>query len=183
MESWILCKCTNHILRHTIITAVSHIPLPFSCTKAFDASVQSGEGASIDVGYGPFHLASNLWGVALAPAPDHLVGTPSPGLCDHTSVSFTAVVLSNYPFHLCHLLPHGEHVRHHVSQRTSKGPRTALPYNSSKNPVDAWGTSRYAKRRYGIILSQSFPSSTAAFLRSDLRVLLKRSTSPSVCGW
>ena len=64
---------------------------------------------------------------------------------------------------------------------TSRGPRTARPYSSSKgeNPVETCGTSRYANRRYGSNSSQFLP---AVFLSMDLSVWLNRSTSPSVCG-
>ncbi len=51
------------------------------------------------------------------------------------------------------------------------------------NPVEACGTSRIPKRTYGIIRSQSCPSSATTRLNICLSVWLNLSTRPSVCGW
>ena len=49
--------------------------------------------------------------------------------------------------------------------------------------MEAWGTSRMAKRTWGSNWSQFFPSASMLFLSIRLMVWLNRSTSPSVCGW
>jgi hypothetical protein len=42
---------------------------------------------------------------------------------------------------------------------------------------------RYTNNKYGSNLSQSFPSFPETFRNIIFNVWLKRSTSPSVCGW
>lgn len=67
----------------------------------------------------------------------------------------------------------------------SSMPLGLRPSSSSngENPVDACGTSRMENKTKGISWSQFFPLTSITFLSICLRVLLNRSTRPSVCGW
>ncbi|KAG8538635.1 hypothetical protein GDO81_022300 [Engystomops pustulosus] len=70
----------------------------------------------------------------------------------------------------------------HVSLAMSRRPLGCLPYTNSngENPVEAFGTSRMANIKYGNSTSQSFPSLFTTFFSILFKVLLNRSTNPSV---
>ena len=120
------------------------------------------------------------WGVELGPGLP--TGTLYSGRYGCTTPSAWLVCPRGFPVQSLRVFPAAPASSGHRTPRSRSCvcwlPKLPSERSNGEKPVEACGTSRCAKSRYGNNRSQSLPSSATVFLSMAFRVPLNRSTKP-----